>query len=83
MNKAAVFSLAPELQLAHNAGVEKPNIIFEAVRDNDAPGWHVVISLPDGNKAEVRGFKTEHDAKKWVALESKSWLEGYSGGRYV
>ena len=79
-----MFSLAPELQLAHNARVDKrPNVVFEAVRDNDARAWHVVISLPDGNKAEVPGLKTEHDEKKWIALESKSWLEGYSGGRYA
>ena len=53
-------------------------IIVEPVKLGDE--WHVLARHPSGQKEYVRRFRTETDAKKWIARKSKAWLKkrGYA-----
>ena len=44
-------------------------------RKNPGSGWEVDILWPDGETEVIKGFITEHDAAKWIAEHSKTWLE--------
>jgi hypothetical protein len=43
--------------------------------------WHVVATHPGGEGEHITRFKTEDDAKDWIANESEAWLKkrGYGG----
>jgi hypothetical protein len=43
-------------------------------RKNPGSGWEVDILWPDGETEVIKGFITEHDAAKWIAEHSKTWL---------
>jgi hypothetical protein len=53
-------------------------IILEPLKLGDE--WHVAARHPSGQKEYVRRFRTEIEAKKWVARKSKAWLKkrGYA-----
>jgi hypothetical protein len=40
-----------------------------------APGWYVRITLPHGEKIQINEFKTETEAKNWIADKSAAWLK--------
>ena len=44
--------------------------------------WYVVATHPGGQQEHVRRFKTESEAKYWIARKSKAWLKkrDYSDG---
>ena len=44
--------------------------------------WYVVATHPSGQREHVRRFKTETEAKYWIARKSKAWLKkrGYADG---
>jgi hypothetical protein len=48
-------------------------IIVEAVKLGDE--WHVLARHPSGQQEHVRRFKSEREAKNWIARESKAWLK--------
>ena len=37
--------------------------------------WHVVGTYPSGQQERITGFKTEADARDWIANDSADWLE--------
>ncbi len=38
--------------------------------------WRVRAVWPSGYPEEITGFKTEAEAKDWIATRSKAWLRG-------
>ena len=42
--------------------------------------WYVLARHPSGQQEHVRRFKSETEAKKWIATKSKAWLQkrGYT-----
>ena len=46
-------------------------IILEPLKLGDE--WHVLARHPSGQQEHVRRFKTESEAKNWIACE---WLSG-------
>ena len=42
--------------------------------------WYVIARHPSGQYEHVRRFKSETEAKKWIATKSKAWLQkrGYT-----
>jgi hypothetical protein len=42
--------------------------------------WYVLARHPSGQQEHVRRFKTESEAKYWIARKSKAWLKkrGYA-----
>jgi hypothetical protein len=53
-------------------------IILEPLKLRDE--WYVLARHPSGQKEYVRRFRTETEAKKWIARKSKAWLkkQGYA-----
>jgi hypothetical protein len=37
-------------------------------------GWYVQAILPDGRIDPIDGFKTEAEAKEWIANRSRVWF---------
>jgi hypothetical protein len=46
-------------------------------------GWCVQVTLPSGINPKLGGFKTEEEAREWIARKSAEWLKQYEGGRYA
>jgi hypothetical protein len=61
----------------------EPKVTFKAIQIKSDEGWHVLVTLPNGQQPYLGGFKTEADAINWIDHESKTWLEGYESGRFV
>lgn len=36
--------------------------------------WYVKATYPSGQVEQIMGFKTEVEAKDWIASKSKEWL---------
>jgi hypothetical protein len=53
------------------------SIIAEPVKVGDE--WCVLARHPSGQRVHVRRFKTQSEAKYWIARKSKAWLkkQGY------
>jgi hypothetical protein len=53
-------------------------IIGQPVKLGDE--WYVLARHPSGQQEHVRRFKTESEAKYWIARKSKAWLKkrGYA-----
>ena len=57
---------------------------FEPVELKTArPGWYVRVTLPHGEQIQMNEFKTETQAKDWIANKAAAWLKKYRGGRYA
>jgi hypothetical protein len=43
--------------------------------------WHVVVIHQSGQREHIRRFQTRTEAKRWIRLKAKAWLEkrGYWG----
>ena len=54
------------------------SIIAEPVKVGDE--WYVLARHPSGQLVHVRRFKTQSEAKFWIARKSKAWLkkQGYA-----
>jgi hypothetical protein len=46
-------------------------------------GWYVHVAYPDRPPLQLGGFRTEEEAKKWVADKSAAWLREHAEGRYA
>ena len=46
-------------------------------------GWFVLVTLPQEKQSKLGGFKSEDEAKTWIALKSAEWLKAYEGGKYA
>jgi hypothetical protein len=61
----------------------KRSFEFKPAPMSNGSGWFVQVTISHGPGPKLGGFKTEEDARKWIARESASWLKGYEGGRYA
>ena len=50
---------------------------FEAVQMKDGSGWYVRLTRPAMLPQQIGDFKTEAEARQWIADESAKWLERY------
>lgn len=78
--------LAAWLPAPHIATMSQPRrtVKFEPVELNAAePGWYVRVTLPHGEQIQMNEFKTETEAKDWIAKKAAAWLKKYRGGRYA
>ena len=53
-----------------------PSMITRKLGDE----WYVLSRHPSGQREHVRRFKTETEAKNWIARKSKAWLKKRSYG---
>jgi hypothetical protein len=49
------------------------SLIAQPVKLGDE--WHVLARHPSGQQEHVRRFKTENEAKNWIARKSEAWLK--------
>ncbi len=59
----------------------RPKITFVTQPLKVGPEWHVIATNPSGQKEHITGFKSEAEAKEWLASDRcKSWLRamGYA-----
>jgi hypothetical protein len=47
---------------------------FEIAQFELRDGWYVFTKRPSGQKELIRRFKTEAQAKAWIARKSEAWL---------
>ena len=59
------------------------DVKFEPVRLWIAGGWCVHVTLPHGHETQIGAFRTEAEAKRWIAENSAGWLKDYDGGKYA
>jgi hypothetical protein len=55
----------------------KPKAIFEAVLVTTGNCWYVLVAHPKGPQSHLGGFKTEIEAKGWIATRSADWLKEF------
>jgi hypothetical protein len=60
-----------------------PKIHFEVLPMKMGSGWYVLVTIPNAVGPKLGGFKTEEEAKSWIARESREWLKMFEGGRYA
>ena len=54
---------------------------FEAVEMKDGSGWYVRLTRPAMLPQHIGDFKTEAEAREWIAAESAKWQERYGAGK--
>ena len=57
----------------------KPEIKFKPVEWKILPEWYVLVTLPDGKELRIGGFKTEANARDWIAKSSAAWIKEQRG----
>jgi hypothetical protein len=67
---------------AHTGTMAKstPTITFNPQPLKAGHEWQVIATYPRGQQEHITGFKTETEAKDWIAKDSKTWLRkrGYA-----
>jgi hypothetical protein len=53
----------------------KHKVAFEPVALKGGTGWCVRAVLPNGKEFDLGGFRTEAEAREWIALKSLAWLK--------
>lgn len=56
-------------------------LIFDLVPRKVLNEWHIGFKYPNGRAGVIKGFRTETDAKQWLASSRrKEWMrrKGYS-----
>ena len=53
----------------------KPEITFRPVEWKILPEWYVLVTLPDAKELRIGGFKTEANARDWIAKSSAAWIK--------
>ena len=56
----------------------KPSIEFEPVQNKAGSEWYVRMRRPSG-ETHISGFKSEEEARHWIAHESAAWLKKLEG----
>ncbi len=56
---------------------------FEPVQTKVRGEFSVRVTLADGRQAQIDGFKTEAEARRWIKAQSAAWLKMYEAGKYV
>lgn len=76
--------LAPFARQPHNGCMASinPKVEFEPLQMGNRVGWYVRVTLPNGKQPNLGGFKTEAEAREWIARELAHWLKEIEDGRY-
>jgi hypothetical protein len=53
----------------------RSEISFTPVEWKILPEWYVRATLPDGKELRIGGFKTEANAREWIAKSSAAWIK--------
>ena len=53
-------------------------ITFRPVEWKILPEWYVLVTLPDAKELRIGGFKTEADARAWIAKSSAAWIKEHN-----
>jgi hypothetical protein len=61
----------------------KRSFEFKPAPMSNGLGWFVQVTISHGPGPKLGGFKTEEDAREWIARESALWLKEYEGGRHA
>jgi hypothetical protein len=61
----------------------KPRVLFEPMPMKIGSGWYVLVTFPSGVSHRLGGFKTEEEARVWIACKSAAWLKEYDAGKYA
>jgi hypothetical protein len=61
----------------------KSKVKFDAVPMTVGSGWYVLVTPPKEKQSQLGGFKTEDEAKAWIAQKSSKWLKEYENGKYA
>jgi hypothetical protein len=61
----------------------KPKIEFKPTEMKSSLFWYVQVIFHDAPPLQLGGFKTEEEAKDWIARKSDAWLKAYADGRYT
>ncbi|MGA2044288.1 MAG: hypothetical protein ABSG83_13065 [Roseiarcus sp.] len=56
---------------------------FEVILLTLAAGWCVHVLLPHGHETQIGEFRSEAEARTWIAEKSAAWLKDYDGGKYA
>jgi hypothetical protein len=77
--------LVPSAREPHNRSMAnaKPKVEFEPAPMKSRSGWYVLVTLPSGVRHHLGGFKTEEEARVWIAVKSAAWLKEYENGKYA
>lgn len=58
-----------------------PSIKFEPVEWKILPEWYVRAAPVDGGELRIGGFKTEAEARHWIAKSSAAWVKEHGERR--
>ena len=86
LNKGStILPLARSSRGHHNVSVAttKPRVLFEPMPMKIGSGWYVLVTFPSGVSHRLGGFKTEEEARIWIACKSAAWLKEYDAGKYA
>ena len=74
-----IFPVAPFADRAHMVAVADSarDATFEAVEMKDGSGWYVRLTRSAMLPQQIGDFKTEAEARQWIADASAKWLERY------
>jgi hypothetical protein len=56
--------------------MDEPRTQFEPIQLKDDSRWHVQITLPHGVEQRISYFKTEAEARTWIAENSARVAHG-------
>jgi hypothetical protein len=56
----------------------QPEITFRPVEWKILPEWYVLVTLPDAKELRIGGFKTEANAREWIARSSAAWIKEHN-----
>ena len=58
----------------------KSKVEFEAAPMKVGSGWFVRVTPPVGKELQLGGFKTEDEARVWIAQKATAWLREHENG---
>jgi hypothetical protein len=72
--------IPPPTQLGRSAESPVPRPSTSIIAQKLGDEWYVLARHPSGQQEHVRRFKSETEAKNWIARKSKAWLkkQGYA-----
>jgi hypothetical protein len=55
----------------------EPQVAFRPTKMQAYDGWYVQVVIAGLPPLQLGGFKTEDEAKEWIAQKSHAWLEDH------
>jgi hypothetical protein len=72
--------IPPPTKLGRSSESPVPRPSTSIIAQKLGDEWYVLARHPSGQREHVRRFKTDTQAKSWIAIKSKAWLKkrGYA-----